>query len=171
MSRFEIDPTMSLLSLDGRSSLHAIHVETSGLTGWIQAALIPGTAQVKVSGGCLEIPLARLSSGNQFYDAELYRRINIRRHPTVTAVLSDWQPTANRDTYLVRGDVSFRGLTRSAEGEMALIREDDRTVVLGGSRVFDIRQFGMDPPRLLSVRVDPEVTIRVAIAARRPADT
>jgi hypothetical protein len=45
--------------------------------------------------------------------------------------------------------------------------EDDHTVLLDGTRVFDIRDFGMEPPRLLTVRVYPEVTIRVVVVGRR----
>jgi polyisoprenoid-binding protein YceI len=168
MPRFEIDPTASLMSVDGRSSLHPIHAETSGLQGWIDAEVLGGgTGQVEVDAGRLEIPLTQLFSGNRLYDAELHRRIDIRRYPTVTAVLSDWQPTGRPGSYRVRGDICFRGVTRGVEDDMALSVEDDHTVVLDGARVFDIRDFGMDPPRLLTMRVFPEVTIGVAVVGRR----
>jgi polyisoprenoid-binding protein YceI len=120
-----------------------------------------------VEAGCLELPLTRLASGNAIYDAELRRRLDTRRHPTANAVLSEWQPTGRSGCYRVRGDVSFFGVTCNVEDDMALSVEDDHTMVLGGSRVFDIREFGMTPPRLLTVRVYPDVTIQVAVVCRR----
>ena len=33
--------------------------------------------------------------------------------------------------------------------------------------VFDIRDFGMEPPRILMLKVQPEVTVRVEIVAEK----
>jgi hypothetical protein len=59
-----------------------------------------------------------------------------------------------------------RGTTRVTEDEMWLSVEDERTVILNGTHLFDIRDFNIDPPRLLTVRVQPEVTIAVALVGR-----
>jgi polyisoprenoid-binding protein YceI len=166
MPRFEFDPTVSLMSLDGRSSLHPIHAEAGGVTGWIEAELDSDKGDAMVDAGHLEIALNQLSSGNSLYDAELHRRLDIRRYPVATGVLSHWQPTVRRGSYRVNGAVTFRGVTRDVEDNMSLSVEDDRTVVLDGARLFDIRDYGMDPPRLLTLRVYPEVTIRVALVGR-----
>jgi len=154
------------MSLEGRSTLHPIYAEASGVEGWIRAELGPTSGEAMVEDGELVIPLGALSAGNPLYDAELHRRVDIRRYPTATGTLMAWEPTTEKGTYLVSGEVSFRGVTREAESHMRLSVEDDRTVVLDGSRLFDIRDFGMVPPRLLAVRVHPEVTIHVAVVAR-----
>ena len=154
------------MSFAGRSSLHPIHAETRGLSGWIRSDVGSGSGEVRVEAGQLEIPLASLSSQNALYDSELRRRIDIRRHPTANAELSDWQPTERPGSYRVRGDVTFRGVTVDVEDEITVSVQDDETVLLDGSRVFDIRDFGMEPPRLLALRVHPEVTIRIALVAR-----
>jgi polyisoprenoid-binding protein YceI len=166
MPRFEFDPTASLMSLEGRSTLHLIHAEAVGLTGWIEANIALDTGQAAVQSGRLRVPLTELSSGNALYDAELRRRLDVRRYPEATGMMSDWQPTGRPGTYRVKGDVTLRGVTRSVEDDMSLSMEDDRTVILSGTRVFDVRDFGMDPPRLLAVRVHPEVTISVALVGR-----
>ena len=46
---------------------------------------------------------------------------------------------------------------------------DDQTIQLGGASRFDIREFGMEPPRMLMLKVEPEVDIRVEIIAVREA--
>jgi hypothetical protein len=44
---------------------------------------------------------------------------------------------------------------------------DGETIELKGSSRFNIRDFGMEPPKLLMAKVEPEVEIRVAIVAVR----
>ena len=44
---------------------------------------------------------------------------------------------------------------------------DDHTVNLAGQSTFDIRDFGMEPPRILLLKVQPEVTVRVEIVAEK----
>lgn len=155
------------MSLDGRSSVHPIHAETDGLVGWIRGRLAPGTGEATIEAGQVEIPLGALSSANVLYDAELRRRIDVRRYPTALGVLSEWRPTPEQGTYRVRGTVTFRGVPRTVESTMTLAVETDGTVMLRGSCVLDIRDYGMTPPRLLALRVYPEVTVHVAITGHR----
>jgi YceI-like domain len=166
MRRFDIDPDASLMSLDGRSTLHLIHAETKGLTGWIESDVVPETGETIVHAGKLVIPLGQLSSGNALYDAELRRRLDTRRYPMATAELSGWQPTNTPGSYRVKGDVTVRGTTCFTEDDMCLSVEDDRTVILNGAHLFDIRDFKIVPPRLLTVSVQPEVRINVALVGR-----
>jgi polyisoprenoid-binding protein YceI len=166
MRRFDIDPEASLMSLDGRSTVHLIHAESGGLTGWIETDVVPETRQTIVHGGKLVIPLGQLASGKTLYDTELRRRLDTRRYPTATAVLSEWQPTSTPGSYRVKGDVTVRGVTCATEGEMWLSVEDERTVILNGEHLFDIRDFKIVPPHLLTMTVQPEVTITVALVGR-----
>ena len=69
--------------------------------------------------------------------------------------------------YLVGGDLTFRGVTRSYEDNMTVGEVDDRTVTLSGKATFDIRDFGMEPPRILMLKVQPEVSVRVEIVAQK----
>ena len=50
---------------------------------------------------------------------------------------------------------------------MTIALVDDRTLRLDGESTFDIRDFGMEPPRILMLRVEPEVDVRVEIVAER----
>ena len=61
----------------------------------------------------------------------------------------------------MRGDVTFRGVTNSYEDEMTIAQLDDATLQLDGRATFDIRDFGMEPPRILMLRVHPEVDVTV----------
>jgi polyisoprenoid-binding protein YceI len=169
--RYRIVPERSRVWIDGRSTLHAIHSSTDGLEGFIE--LEPddegGITHATPPAGKLSFPLARLSSGNALEDGELRRRIDTRRFPTLDGVVTGMERVDGVQRYRVSGDVAFRGVVQACSDEMTLEVVDDRTVRLEGRSTFDIRDFGMEPPRLLMVRVEPEVVVRVEIIAEREA--
>lgn len=41
------------------------------------------------------------------------------------------------------------------------------TIKLAGASNFDIRDFGMEPPKILMLKVDPEVNVRVELVATK----
>jgi hypothetical protein len=65
--------------------------------------------------------------------------------------------------------VTFRDVTRSVEDYMTLTAVDDRTIRVAGESTFDVRDFGMEPPRILMLRVEPDVKVRVEIFAEGEA--
>jgi polyisoprenoid-binding protein YceI len=104
-------------------------------------------------------------------DRELQRRIDSRRYPKIEGTLDKIAPSDESESYLVGGDISFRGVSRHHEDVMSISSVDDQTVRLAGQSSFDIREFGMEPPRILLLKVEPEVAIRVEIfAAREPEE-
>jgi polyisoprenoid-binding protein YceI len=162
--RYTLDSVRSCIWISGRSSLHPINTETRGITGWVQAATRPDGAldlEQTVSGE-LELAVERLTSGNQLYDRELRRRVDARRYPTIAGRLTSIAPAGPHPDYVVTGEVSFHGKTRTFEHGMRIEVRDDG-ITLSGEDVFDIREFGMKPPSMLMVRVYPEISVRVAL--------
>ena len=169
MARYRIVPERSKVFISARSSLHPIDTRTDGLEGFVDFELHGGgrlnlTVPTK---GRVSLPVARMSSGNPLEDRELRRRIEARRYPTIDGELTDMHETGRDGRYLVRGDVTFKGATRSYQDEMAVSQDDDGTLRLSGESTFDIRDFGMDPPRILMLKVEPQVGVRVEIVAER----
>ena len=70
--------------------------------------------------------------------------------------------------YVVTGEISFHGKTRTFEHGMQIEVHEDG-VALTGDDVFDIREFGMKPPSMLMVRVYPEIAVRVELHGVRDA--
>lgn len=166
VTRFEIDPDGSRVWVDATSSIHPIHSETSGLQGFFEASLTRrGLDLAAPVQGRLELAVGRLSSGNPLYDREMRRRVDARRFPTISGELTGIEQ-AERGAYTVRGDVTFRGVTRSYLDRLDVTLVDRRTLRLAGSHVFDVRDFGFQPPRILTLRVHPDVAVRVEIVAR-----
>jgi hypothetical protein len=166
VTRYEFVPAQSQVWIDAKSSVHPIHSQTAGLEGFIELEVGPD-ARVDLSvapKARLSLPVDRLRSGNPLEDRELKRRIDARRYPTIDGELLGIAATSDPDTYSVRGTVVFRGEKRDYESPM-VIHADGHTLRLSGEAVFDVRDFGMEPPRILMLRVEPEVTVRVEIVA------
>jgi polyisoprenoid-binding protein YceI len=167
MPRYRIDPKRSRVWIDARSSLHPIHSETDGLRGWIELDLDGDGEGAGAPAGHLELPVEQLRSGNPLEDRELRRRIDARRYPTIAGELTVMREAERDGRYEVGGELTFRGVTRSYKDEMALEQLDRRTIRLSGRSTFDIRDFGMEPPRILMLKVEPQVAVRVEITAVR----
>ena len=171
MPRYRIIPERSYVWVDARSSLHPIHYKTDGLEGFVDLEMAPGGGVDLASkpAGQLSLAVNRLSSGNRMEDREMQRRIDALRYPTIEGVLEEMAPTGNDGSYRVSGDVTFRGVSRRYEDEMTVQALDTGTLQLAGKSRFDIRDFGMEPPRVLMLRVEPEVDVRVEILAVKEA--
>jgi hypothetical protein len=113
----------------------------------------------------LSLSVDRLSSGNRMEDREMQRRIDSRRYPTIRGVLDKMSGTEHVDGYHVSGSITFRGVARSYDDLMTIHTVDEQTIQLEGESRFDIREFGMEPPRMLMWRVEPEVDVRIDIVA------
>ncbi len=171
MAVYGIVPERSYVWIDARSSVHPIHSKTNGLEGFVDFGMTPG-GQVDPGGrasGELSLSVDRLSSGNAMQDRELRRRIDAARFPRIEGVLQQMGPSDTPGTYRVSGEVIFRGVARQYDDEMTVAALDADTLRLTGKSRFDIRDFGMEPPRVLMFRVEPEVDVTVEIIAVRRA--
>ena len=169
MDRYRIIPERSTVSINARSNVHPIHSRTDGLEGYVDLELGPdGVLDLSVKPAArLSLPVRRLSSGNALEDRELQKRIDARRYPTISGVLDTIERADSDSKYRVSGEITFRGAARRHQDEMTIRRVDDETLVLAGHSRFDIREYGMDPPRFLMLKVDPQVDVAVDIIATK----
>jgi polyisoprenoid-binding protein YceI len=171
VARYRIEPERSQVWIDARSNVHPIHSTTDGLEGYVDLEFDSG-GQVNLTEsptGKLSLAVSRLSSGNRMEDRELQKRIDARRYPSIDGVLGQVERNGADGNYRVSGDIIFRGVSCHHEDDMQIRAIDDETVQLGGSSRIDIREFGMEPPRMLMLKVEPEVDIRVEIFATKEA--
>ncbi len=171
MSLYRIVPERSYVWIDARSNIHPIHSKTNGLEGFIDFEMTPeGSVDLtSTPAGRLSLSVSRLSSGNTMEDRELRRRIDAGRYPKIEGALEQLVPSGALGTYRVGGEVIFRGVARRYDDEMTIAVLDPDTLQLAGKSRFDIRDFGMAPPRVLMFRVQPEVDVTVEIIAVRQA--
>jgi polyisoprenoid-binding protein YceI len=165
VARYVFAPDRSRVWIDARSNVHPIHSSTDGVEGYVDLDLGPeGNVDLSTAPtGKISLAVERLQSGNRMEDRELRKRIDARRFPTIEGVLGQMTQDGSEGTYQVSGNITFRGVSQTHEDVMTVRRVDDRTIVLEGSSRFDIRQFGMEPPKVLMLKVEPEVDVRIEL--------
>lgn len=166
--RFRVSGTRSSLGVEASSSLHPIHGEAGGLTGYVEGDVTGGRFDLATPPRLrVELPVERLESGNPLYDGELRRRVDVRAYPEIVGEATRVEELGTPGRYRVRGDLTFHGVTRQVEGEIEVSAPDDRTLVIEGEQTFDIRDFGLRPPKMLMLRVHPEVRVRIRVVAEK----
>ena len=150
------------MRIDARSSVHAIHGRAEELSGAVEVDVVDGRLGSDFAGR-LEVPVKQLRSGNPLNDAELQRRVDARRYPTIVGEVRSANALGD-GRFHVEGDLTFHGVTRPVSGEVQVTADGDRLIV-EGEHVFDIREHGVKPPRILMLRVEPEVTVRIKLVA------
>ena len=166
MTRYHILSERSRLTIAGRSSVHGIRLTADGVEGWLDLLLEDGGIDLLTATGAqLSVPVRRFRSGNPLEDRELRRRVDARRFPSVDATLTNLAPTGSVGRYHATGDITFHGVTRAHEGDVTLTALGDDRVRVQGRTTVDIRPFGVEPPRLLGLRVEPEVEVALDVVA------
>jgi PadR family transcriptional regulator PadR len=176
--RFTIASDRSSLVVEARSNIGPIAFNASGLTGYIDAELKGGlVSDHPAPTAHIEVRVSDLKSGNTFYDAELLRRIDARRHPTVTLNLLSATRLGEGNCYQIAGDVNIHGVSQQLSGSVTATagigskrqigseQFVDRRLTIVGEDVLDIRLFGMDVPAIRILKIYPEVRLRLHIEA------
>lgn len=140
MTRFRIDPDRSRVTIDARSSVHPIHSEAGGLEGYVELGVDSGGVDLaEPASAQLSFPVSNLKSGNGLEDREMFRRIEARRFPAITGVLTEIRADGRPGRYQVSGDVTFRGLTCRCQDFMDIeLTGAGQAIRLTGESTFDI---------------------------------
>ena len=161
-------PERSAVLLSVSTSLGPVTFGANGLEGFIDVALQDGRIDADGSATAhVELLVNRLTSGNSAYDGELHRQINVRRFPTVYLDLHAVAPVdGESSTFQVSGEVTLRGVSVAAQGVVAVDRPEPGLLVVSGEDTLDISDFGIPPPGLFLIKIDPEVKVRLHLEAR-----
>ncbi len=169
--RYRLVPERSVVLVEARSTVGPISFGALGLTGVVELDVAGGEI---VAGGrptaLVEVPISGLRSGNRLYDAELLRRIDAARHPVVTLDLHHGSALGVGHRYLLEGMATVHGVTRPATGTVVVHLSADGQLDVTGDQVFDIRDFGIESPTVLMLRIYPDVTVRLHIEAAYDGD-
>jgi hypothetical protein len=169
MARYRIAPDRSEVVIDARSNVHPIHQQARGIEGHVDVEVRTDGSLDLAAPVAAELTLAvdRLAARNPLETFELRRRIDARGFPVISGQLDSFRATATAGVYLARGHVTFRGVTCPAEDEIRVTGLGDGALRIEGTHEFDIREFGMQPPRVLMMHVEPLVSVRLDVAAER----
>lgn len=168
MAAYSVVGELSEFAVRARSDVDVVTISTDRVTGGLNLEMdgdgrldlnAPVTAQI-------EIGVRGLSSGNLIYDRELQRRLDGRRHPVIRIGLLAVEPAGSMGTYRVSGEVSYRGRVRAYTAEMLVGRPGADLVRAEGRHDVDMRDFGVDLPRFLMLKVHPVMQVTLRAVAR-----
>jgi polyisoprenoid-binding protein YceI len=157
-------PERSNLWAEARSSLHPVRVETTGLTGQVEAEIVDGRARLGAPFR-VEIDAERLRSGNGLVDGELQRRLDTRKFPRVIGAVAEVAETGGR--WRLRGELTLHGVGQKTDAEVTVRVVDEKTIEIEGEKVIDMRDYGLTPPKFLIFKVQPDVKVRAKLVCVR----
>jgi polyisoprenoid-binding protein YceI len=170
VTRYRIVPGRSRLWVEARSSLHPIKAESAALSGYVETEIGAGGVDLKSAPqGRIEVEVESLRTGNGLYDRELERRLDTRKYPRIRGEILEVTELDAGRRYRVRGNLSLHGVTKTVEGEVALRVVNGGNFEVEGEKTFDIRDFGLSPPRILMLQVYPDVKVRGHVVAEKQA--
>ena len=154
--RWEIEASASSVTFVATSSIHPIRTKGEA-SGWIEGGLDDnGFLPNSTLRGRLEVPLSGLLSGNPLVDNEMRRRVDTVSHPFIVCQIETTEDTGE-STATITGTISFLDVDVLVEGELNLLSGPR----LSGVGEFDVRWWGLEPPKLFMMRVDPIVTVEI----------
>lgn len=166
--RFRLVPERSTVAIHATSSIHPIDGVADGVTGFVELAVTGGEPDLSVpSTARIELEVDHLSSGNAAYDSEMRRRLDARRFPTIVGELTGVEAGARPGIYRATGDLTFHGVMRTLSADIAVEVDGTSELRAAWEQTIDIRDFDLKPPRVLMLKVHPEVRIEVRLVADR----
>jgi len=167
VTRYRIVSERSQLWAEARSSLHPIHIEAAGLEGYFEADVNGDRPNLDAPvTGRVEVEAELLKSGNVLYDREIERRLETRKYPRIRGEVRGMRALDSGAGYRMQGELSLHGATRAVEGDVTMRRVDESTIEVEGEQIFDIRDFGLEPPKILMLRVYPEIKVHIHVVAQ-----
>jgi len=154
--RWTIDAATGSVTFVATSSIHPIRTRGSA-SGWFEGAFDDsGFLANSTMRGRLEVPLDGLSSGNPLVDNEMRRRVDTTNHPLIVCEVETTKDT-DESAATITGTITFLDVEVLVEGELKLLAGPR----LNGVGEFDVRWWGLEPPKLFMMRVDPIVTVQI----------
>jgi polyisoprenoid-binding protein YceI len=113
----------------------------------------------------MEVAVAKLRSGSSTKDQEIWRLIDVGRFPRIIAELRSIEPLYGSSIYQATGNVTLAGRTRSYTGQMLVVTENFSDVSVRGDLDIDIRDYGLEPPQMVFVRIEPIIAVHLSLVA------
>ena len=164
---FRVVPDRAAVVFVARSNAGPITFGATGIEGSIEAEVDRGAVSIRTQPAArLEVPIDKLTSGNQLYDAELMRRVDARLFPQAVVQLQKAAPVGSTGRYHVEGELTFHGVTQSMEGTVSVSFPSPERMVVEGEQVLDMRHFHITPPTVAMLRIYPDVRVQLHLEAK-----
>ena len=168
MPRFRVNTAQSTVKVGLRVNLHPSHINANALSGVIECEVDEqGKPRLDQPYSAeLTLPVDAIKSGNSIQDREMRRRFDVSRYPTITATVTHGEALEGEGRYRAAAQLTMHGQTREITGDVQL-GVNGTTMSIDGQQVINVKEFGIDPPRLIILKVEPDVDLQVHIVAER----
>lgn len=168
MTAYRIEPDQSEVYVEARSNVHPIEIRTQGVTGIIEVDTEPGRLKLSPAPrASIEIGADDLRSGIELYDKEIHRMIEVRKYRTIKCELLEVNEVS-AGHFQLKGTIQIHGVTRELDGDVTVqVNDDAVTLEIEGSKTIDMRDYDLDPPKILMLEVRPDVSIKAKLRAVR----
>jgi polyisoprenoid-binding protein YceI len=166
MSRYSIVSHRSRVAVEVLSTLQRLELVSSEVTGEIDAEFREGMLVPTVTGS-LSLPSTSLSSGHWLIDRDVRSMFESRKFPAISGEVIEIKTADGTGNYWVRGNLSLHGVTREVSGRATVVEMSDHHAVFEGAMTLDYTLFNLVPPKLLMLKVEPEVAIQGRVYAER----
>jgi polyisoprenoid-binding protein YceI len=166
MSRYSIVSHRSRVAVEVLSTLQRLELVSSEVTGEIDAEFREGMLVPTVTGS-LSLPSTSLSSGHWLIDRDVRSMFESRKFPEISWEVIEIKTADGTGNYWVRGNLSLHGVTREVSGRATVVEMSDHHAVFEGAMTLDYTLFNLVPPKLLMLKVEPEVAIQGRVYAER----
>ncbi len=168
MPRFDVNTAQSTVQVGLRVNLHPSHINANALTGHIECEVDEqGKPRLDQPYRAeLMLPVDAIKSGNGLQDREMRRRFDASRYPSITAVVTHGEALDGEGRYRATAQLTMHGVTKDITGDLTL-SVNGRVMTIDGQQVINVKDFGIDPPRLIILKVEPDVDLTVHIVAER----
>lgn len=164
MTRYDVQAERSAVEVFARSTLRPFR-GVAPVSGHVDAVLDDGRLDLAhPCSGLLRLNVEDLRGESPHLDRELRSRLNSDRYPGVTARLQEVVADGS-DGYRMAGELTLHGRTQRVAGTARVAVEPAGLLTMAGILQLDIRDFGLVPPRILMLKVDPQVEVRLALVA------
>ncbi|HVL92433.1 MAG TPA: YceI family protein [Acidimicrobiales bacterium] len=156
--------TESTVELNARSSVHPVHASVSDLEGEVNVDASGGSFSLSPApSGYVEMQVDSLKSGKKLEDMALRKVLDAKKFPAIRYELrsADGGP----DHFKIRGALTFHGTTREFDEEISAKLENGKLVV-EGEHEFNIEDWGVKAPKILSLQVYPDVKIKARLVGK-----
>jgi len=164
---YDFNPDSSKIWVDGTSN-NTPHwtVYATEFSGSITLNTEADNAHAAVESATLTVPTRMLKSRKSgIMDRVMYDAIETQAHPEVTFNLtevSDLEATSETSaTFVVHGELTLAGETRTVSIPVEANHRDDGTVVFSGNHVITMQDYGLKPATAMfgAMRTGPDVTV------------
>ncbi len=166
MAKYVADPKACRLEVNATSNIHDTSSTFSNVTGELTA----DAATVETAGatGSFRVDMSVFDAGDFLKNRKLKKELDAKKYPEATFQMSSLENVAKDGDQFrgtAKGTLSYRGKELAVEiaGEGTM---SDAELRVKGSFELDIRKVGMQPPKILMFKMEPDVRVEITLVAK-----